>query len=220
MKKRSSMNLKMLETLFGKWDDGYYDPMPRAFRHFSKGLFNLMSFTVETIDAYNLVKSQAAKDSIKPGIFEEYFVPRLFELGYLAAWAAFETYLREIAWLKLSEDSKPLATEIILKTQRITDIVCLYKRMLGLDLKKLPAARELLRDKKKRNKLAHSGTAIGYVSCLDTEEYWLNHTAYAATKEEGTITEEFFCQTLASMWKLGDTVRRKLFTTRSTGKHR
>ena len=214
------MNLKMLENLFGEWDDGSYDPMPRAFRRFSKGLFNLMSFTVETINAYNLVKSQAPKDSTKPGIFEEYFVPRLFELGYLGAWAAFETYLREVAWLKLSEISKPLASEIILRTQRITDIVCLYKRTMDIDLNKLPEAKALLRDKKKRNKLAHSGSAIGYISYLDAEKYWLDHTVYAATKEDDPITEECFCQTLAWMWKIGDNLRRRFFTTRSTGKHR
>ncbi len=211
MKTKQSMNLKMLEKLFGEWDDGYYDPMPRAFRRFSKGLYNLMSFTVRTIEAYDFAKSQASENSTKPTIFKEYFVPRLFELGYLAAWAAFETYLREVAWLKLSEKSKPLASEIILKTQRITDIVCLYKRLIGIDLKKVPTARALLRDKKKRNKLAHSGKALGYTSHLETDEYWLNHTAYAATKDDGAITEEFFCQTLAWMWKFGDHLRKKLF---------
>lgn len=218
------MNLKELKKLFGEWDDGYYDPMPRAFRRFSKGLYNLMSFTVETMKAYELVKNQHPVTKIEKGfvigdvtsdINEAYFKPRLFELGYLGVWAAFETYLRDVAWLKISEISKPLASEIINKAKRITDVIGLYKRILNVDLQKVPEARKLLSDRKIRNKLAHSGRAVSYTSCMEMEEYWQDDVGYAATDEESLTTEELFCQTLANMWKVGNFLRKKFFETRS-----
>jgi len=225
------MDLKKLEKLFGKWDDGYYDPTPQAFRRFSKGLYNLMSFTVQTIKAYDLVKTHHPEQQVEilngiviedaglKGIIEEYFKPRLFELGYLGAWAAFETYLRDVAWLKLCDISKPLANEIIGRTKRITDMIGLYKRLLNVELQEISEAKALFDDRKKRNKLAHSGSALGYTSCLEMEEYLQDHVEYAATEEETVITEELFCNTLANMWKVGDFLRKKFFETRSPKKY-
>jgi len=223
--KYQKVDLKKLEKLFGKWDDGYYDPMPGAFRRFSKGLYNLMSFTVHTVEAYELMKNKSVQkrgnnkivlcgETIDignelAGIIDEYFKPRLFELGYLGAWAAFETYLKDVAWLKLSEFSKPLSYELITRTRNLHDIAGLYKRLLKVDIQDMPEINELLNDRQRRNKIAHSGSAVGYTSCFEIDE--LENNEYAATDEEYIVDEKLFCQTLANMWKAGDFLRRRFF---------
>lgn len=116
------MTLKEVREAFIQWDDGYDDPPPRLFRRYSAGLRNLVSFALETKNAYELYKkndldrvNQMNKrlrkggkpysiGTVLPDIVDEYFVHRLFELCYLGAWALLETYLRDVAWLMIARD--------------------------------------------------------------------------------------------------------------------
>lgn len=208
--KKEKISLKQLEKLFDKWDNGYYDPYPRPFRRFSKGLFNLMSFCVNTIHAYSMMKSSCSEDTILPGIIDEHFSPRLFELSYIGAWAVFEDYLKDIAWLKLSENSKVIADEFLGQSRGINGLLRIYKNVLGFDLMKYKKAKSIFDQRRKRNRIVHSGMVVGYSAFRDKDEEWPSQVKYAATKEEARVTEELFCNTLANMWQVGDLIRKKL----------
>ncbi len=244
--------LEELEQLFVKWDDGYYDPEPHVFRRFSKGLFNLSSFAVETLRAYEIYKQNALAQvnqenerlkqegknyslgTVLPGIVEEYFTPRLFDLCYLGAWALLETYLRDVVWLVLARDSpseggatlenkeekgtycdrETLAAELVRSRRNLGDIINLYRRVLKIDIKKFESSKSLFVGRKKRNKLAHSGQALGYYSHLQQHDEWQDRAGHGADDKEAPVSEEFLCDTLIQMWKLGDFLRKQFFETR------
>ena len=240
--------LKEVRKLFQKWDDGYYDTEPRVFRRFSKGLFNLLSFAEETLIAYESHKTSVESEvdeknkrlkkedpsltvgTVLPGIIDDYFKPRLFDLCYLGAWASMEAYLHDVAWLVLARgpssssevstrgencqiifcDRKTLATELILSLRNLSDVSGLYKRVLNTDLGKLEFSKSIFSGRKYRNKLAHSGRALGYYPYMEQHEDTLTSIDEYGPEKKG-ITEEFLSETLINMWKLGDFLRKKFF---------
>lgn len=245
--------LEELQELFTRWDNGYYDLEPRAFRRFSKGLLNLVSFAVETLKAYEIYKyytgagineenkrlKQEGKkyfiDTVLPGIIDEYFSHRLFELCYLGAWASLETYLRDVAWLVLAQDPstgkitnlkrknkngaayhsrQTLVAELIHSLRNFGDILGLYRRVLNVNLNKLEPSKSLIAGRKKRNKLAHSGHVLGYYPYSQRYDEWKKRMEYGVTNDEDLVSEEFLCETLVQMWQLGDLLRKQFFKER------
>jgi len=245
------VTLAEVNKLFRSWDDGHYDPKPHIFRRFSKGLYNLVSFAEETLVAYESHKiNEEAKianenkrlkkehpdlrlGTILPGIIDDYFKPRLFDLCYLGAWASTEAYLLDVAWLVLIRapssskvlsraksykniccDRETLATELIRSLHNQSDVRRFYKRVLNTDLNKNKFFKSIFSHRKHRNKLAHSGQALGYYSYIEQyEDSLITIEKYGSEKK--TITEGFLCETLINMWKFGDFLRKKFFETKS-----
>lgn len=244
------MTLEKVREAFTQWDDGYDDLPPRLFRRYSSGLGNLVSFALETKNAYELYKRNDLRrvgqmnkrlrkegkpysiGTVLPFIVDECYVYRLFELCYLGAWALLETYLRDVAWLMLARDpssaTRPpsegkntcdehisretLATQVNKLARNLPDIESLYQDVLKTNLNKLQAYKSLSASRKKRNEIAHLGLPFGYSAYyLQQQEHQQNRLENTSPKKERLVSEEFLCDALVQMWKLGDLLRKQFF---------
>jgi len=170
--------------------------------------------------------------TVLPFIVDEYYVYRLFELCYLGAWALLETYLRDVAWLVLAREPssttrpssegkntsdefisrKTLATEVDELARTLRDIESVYQDVLEINLKGLQPYKYLSAGRRKRNEVAHVGRPFGYSPYyLEQHGKRQNRSESTTRNKERLVSEEFLCDTLVQMWKLGDLLRKRFF---------